>query len=153
MGWLAGPPELIAHLYNLILAMFYGSPRFVQLGAMPALLADLPQVADLRDDYARRASMVHEILSQAPDCRSNPPQGGMFALLDVRGTGLSSDRFARLLLERKAIAVVPCDGFGPSGYGQLRISLTLEDARLAAAARRIAELACEVSGRGVVEAS
>ena len=148
MGWLAGPQELIAHLYNLILAMFYGSPRFVQLGAMPALTADLPEVASLRDDYARRATMVHEILATAPNCRSNPPQGGMFALLDVRGTGLSSDRFARLLLERKAIAVVPCDGFGPSGYGQLRISLTLDDTRLADAARRIVELAAEVAKTG-----
>ena len=69
----------------------------------------------------------------------------MFALLDVRGTGLSAEAFARLLLERKAIAVVPCDGFGPSGYGQLRISLTLSDASLAAAAHRIVDLAREVS--------
>jgi arginine:pyruvate transaminase len=145
MGWLAAPPEFIAHLHNLVLAMFYGSPRFVQLGAMPALTADLREVAALREDYARRAAMVHEILSNAPNCRSNPPQGGMFALLDVRGTGFGSDRFARLLLEKKAIAVVPCDGFGPSGYGQLRISLTLDDARLAHAARSIVALACEVS--------
>jgi len=146
MGWLAGPPELVAHLHNLILAMFYGSPRFVQLGAMPALTADLPEVASLRADYARRASMVHDILSQASNCRSNPPQGGMFALLDVRGTGLGSDGFARLLLEKKAIAVVPCDGFGPSGYGQLRISLTLDDARLADAAHRIVDLALDLTG-------
>ncbi len=145
MGWLAAPPEMIAHLYNLILAMFYGSPRFVQLGAMPALTTDLPEVAALRTDYARRAAMVHGILSTAPHCRSNPPQGGMFALLDVRGTGMSADRFARLLLERKAIAAVPCDGFGPSGRGQLRISLTLDDARLADAARRIVALATEIS--------
>ena len=58
MGWLAAPPEMIAHLYNLILAMFYGSPRFVQLGAMPALTVDLPEVAGLSADYARRAAMV-----------------------------------------------------------------------------------------------
>jgi arginine:pyruvate transaminase len=145
MGWLAGPPELTAHLHNLILAMFYGSPRFVQLGALPALTAELPEVASLRQDYARRAALVHAILATAPNCRSNPPQGGMFALLDVRGTGLSAEAFARLLLERKAIAVVPCDGFGPSGYGQLRISLTLSDASLAAAAHRIVDLAREVS--------
>jgi arginine:pyruvate transaminase len=145
MGWLAAPPALIAHLHTLILAMFYGSPRFVQLGAMPALTADLPEVATLRRDYARRAAMVHEILSTAPHCRSNPPQGGMFALLDVRGTGFGSDQFARLLLEKKAIAVVPCGGFGPSGYGQIRISLTLDDARLADAARSIVALAADVS--------
>jgi arginine:pyruvate transaminase len=145
MGWLAGPPELVAHLHDLILAMFYGSPRFLQLGVLPALSAELPEVACLRDDYARRAMMVHEILSDAPNCRSNLPQGGMFALFDVRGIGLGSVRFAELLLERKAIAVVPCDGFGPGGYGQLRISLTLDDVRLAAAARRIVELASEVS--------
>ena len=68
----------------------------------------------------------------------------MFALLDVRGTGMSADRFARLLLESKAIATVPCDGFGPSGRGQLRISLTLDDARLADAAWRIVAFASEV---------
>jgi arginine:pyruvate transaminase len=148
MGWLAAPPAMIEHLYKLILSMFYGSPRFVQLGAMPALTADLPEVAALRADYARRAAMVHAILSTAPDCRSNPPQGGMFALLDVRAMGMSADRFARLLLESKAIAVVPCDGFGPSGYGQLRISLTLNDAELGDAARRIVALTRELSQAG-----
>jgi len=36
----------------------------------------------------------------------------MFVLLDVRGTGLGSFDFARLLLERESGAVLPCDGFG-----------------------------------------
>ena len=145
MGWLVGPPELIGHLQTLILAMLYGSAPFLQLGALPALKADLPEVALLRSDYERRARLVHDILATAPNCRSNRPQGGMFALLDVRETGLSSDAFARLLLEKKAIAVVPCDGFGPCGYGQLRISLTVEDARLEDAAHRIVALAREIA--------
>jgi aspartate/methionine/tyrosine aminotransferase len=45
-------------------------------------------------------------------------------LLDVRGTGLGSPEFALGLLEREHVAVLPCDGFGPSAAGHLRIALS-----------------------------
>ena len=61
----------------------------------------------------------------------------MFVLLDIRGTGMAAQQFARLLLENKDVAVLPCDAFGPSAAGHLRISLTEPDARLAEAGRRI----------------
>ena len=61
----------------------------------------------------------------------------MFALLDVRPTGLTSMAFAEALLDEEAIAVLPCDAFGFSAAGHLRISLTLPEQRLYEAARRI----------------
>ena len=65
----------------------------------------------------------------------------MFVLLDVRGTGLGAGAFARLLLERQAVAVLPCDGFGASAEGYLRIALSAPDARLTEAGRRIVRFA------------
>jgi arginine:pyruvate transaminase len=121
--------------------MLYGGPPFTQLGALAALTTDLPQVAALREEYRRRAALVSGILAQAPNCRVTPPEGGMFVMLDIRGTGLTSEAFARALLEQEAVAVLPCDGFGPSGAGQLRLSLTSAEARLAEAGRRIVRLA------------
>jgi arginine:pyruvate transaminase len=141
LGWIIAPAELVRHLFNLILCMLYGGPPFTQLGALAALTTDLPQVAALREEYRRRAALVSGILAQAPNCRVTPPEGGMFVMLDIRGTGLTSEAFARALLEQETVAVLPCDGFGPSGVGQLRLSLTSAEARLAEAGRRIVRLA------------
>ena len=60
---------------------------------------------------------------------------------DIRGTGLGAPEFAHRLLDREGVAVLPCDGFGPSAAGYLRIALTAADARLEEAARRILRLA------------
>jgi arginine:pyruvate transaminase len=65
----------------------------------------------------------------------------------VRGTGLGGAEFARLLLEREAVAVLPCDGFGPSAAGHLRIALSASEARLQEAGERIVRFAHALAGR------
>jgi arginine:pyruvate transaminase len=65
----------------------------------------------------------------------------MFILLDVRGTGLTSSAFAARLLDAEGVAVLPCDGFGASAAGHLRIALCAPDARLGTAAERIVRFA------------
>jgi arginine:pyruvate transaminase len=65
----------------------------------------------------------------------------MFVLLDIRGTGLDAQTFARELLFGEHVAVLPCDGFGPSVAGHLRISLTAPEPRLSEAGRRIVRFA------------
>ncbi|HEX4616386.1 MAG TPA: pyridoxal phosphate-dependent aminotransferase [Stellaceae bacterium] len=145
-GWIIGPPELSGHLFNLLLSMTYGSPAFIQDGVMPALENDLPEVAALREAYRNRAGMLSEILAEAPNCRVTPPEGGMFVLMDIRGTGVASTPFAHDLLMREHVAVLPCDSFGPSAAGHLRISLTAAELRLTKAARRIVRFARSIAG-------
>jgi arginine:pyruvate transaminase len=145
-GWIIGPPELSGHLFNLLLSMTYGSPAFIQDGVMPALENDLPEVAALREAYRNRAGMLSEILAEAPNCRVTPPEGGMFVLMDIRGTGVASTPFAHDLLMREHVAVLPCDSFGPSAAGHLRISLTTAELRLTKAARRIVRFARSIAG-------
>ncbi len=140
-GWVVGPPALVRHLFNLLLCMTYGAPAFIQDGALAALREDLPEVAALRQAYRARAAMVSRRLAAAPGCRVIPPEGGMFVLLDVRESGLDAGEFARGLLESEGVAVLPCDGFGPSAAGHLRIALSAPDARLAEAGHRIVRFA------------
>jgi arginine:pyruvate transaminase len=140
-GWIIGPAALSRHLFDLLVAMIYGSPAFIQDGVMPALENDLPEVAALRDAYRDRALLLSRILAEAPNCRVTPPEAGMFVLLEIRGTGLDAENFARQLLARENVAVLPCDSFGPSAIGHLRISLTAPEPRLAEAGRRIVRFA------------
>src|ERR1700686_4863068 len=55
-GWVVGPSALSAHLSSLLLSMTYGSPAFIQDGALVALQRELPEVAALREEYRSRAS-------------------------------------------------------------------------------------------------
>lgn len=146
LGWVIGPPALARHLFNLLLSMTYGGPAFIQDGALVALRQDLPEVAALREDYRRRAAMLSALLRDAPGCRVVPPEGGMFVLLDARGTGLDAAAFALRLLEREGVAVLPCDGFGPSAAGHLRIALSAPDPRLREAAERIVRFGRSLAG-------
>jgi arginine:pyruvate transaminase len=145
LGWIVGPPELPRHLFNLLLSMTYGSAAFIQDGALVALSRDLPEVAALREAYRARAGLLSALLREAPGCRAVPPEGGMFVLLDVRGSGLSAADFALRLLEREGVAVLPCDGFGPSAAGHLRIALSAPEPRLEEAGRRIVRFARELA--------
>jgi arginine:pyruvate transaminase len=147
LGWVIGPPALSQHLFRLLLSMTYGSPPFIQQSGLAALSNDLPAVAALREDYRRRAALLSGILANALHCRTLSPEGGMFVLLDIRGTGLAADEFARALLDREQVAVLPCDAFGPSAAGHLRIALTAPDARLAEAGHRIVRFADTLAGR------
>lgn len=141
LGWMAGPPELARHVFNLLLCMVFGGPPFIQEAVLPALQRDLPEVALLREDYRRRGEAMAALLATAPGCQAAPPEGGMFLLVDVRATGLSALAFAEGLLHAQGVAVLPCDSFGDNVAGRLRISLTLPDEALLAAGRRIVDYA------------
>ena len=88
-----------------------------------------------------RSKLLGGTLADAKNCRVVMPEGGMFLLLDVRGTGMSATEFARGLLEAENVALLPADGFGPSLAGHLRVSLTQSDARLAEAGERTVRFA------------
>jgi arginine:pyruvate transaminase len=141
LGWVIGPPALARHLSDLLLCMTYGSPAFIQFGALAAFAAELGEVAALRADYQRRARLLCGVLADAPNCRVVMPEGGMFVLLDIRPTGLGAIEFAQSLLDRDGVAVLACDGFGPSAAGHLRIALCAPDARLQDAGERIVRFA------------
>jgi arginine:pyruvate transaminase len=141
LGWIIAPSILKKPLFDLLVCMLYGGPPFIQDGALVALRQELPNVAAMRETYRSRAALLSHILADAPRCHVTRPEGGMFVLLDVRGTLRSSRDFAAALLEQEAVAVLPCDGFGPSAVGQLRISLTVPEARLEEAGKRIVRFA------------
>jgi arginine:pyruvate transaminase len=146
LGWIIGPPALSRHLFNLLLCMFFGGPGFIQDGALAALENELPEAAGLRRTYRRRAAALSAMLAEAPNCRATPPEGGMFVLFDVRGTGLGSEEFGQALLAKENVALLPCDGFGPSAVGHLRIALTAPEPRLDEAGRRIVRFARSLVG-------
>jgi arginine:pyruvate transaminase len=137
LGWVVGPKELLPHLWNILNCGTFGGSPFVHEGAQVVFEKELPEGLEMRAIYQRRAAMMTRELRDTRHCQVSQPEGGMFVLLDVRDTGLGAEDFARALLHAEHVSVLPCDGFGPSAVGHVRISLTAPDEKLEEGARRI----------------
>jgi arginine:pyruvate transaminase len=145
LGWSVSPPELAKHLGNLALCMLYGSPPFIQDAALAALERPPAELAQMKAAYRRRRDLVCGRLGSARGLRCHRPEGGMFAMVDVRGTGLSAHDFASGLLEAEGVSVLPGDAFGPSATGHVRISLGNSDEELARACERLERYAASLA--------
>lgn len=141
MGWAFGPKPLAAHLARLTLCMLYGSPGFIQAGAVAALEEAGGQSAAMREAYRDRRDLLVSALDGKAGLRVTPPAGGMFVMADIRATGLDAQHFAERLLEAEAVSVLPGGAFGAGGEGFVRISLAASPARLEEAAARILRVA------------
>jgi arginine:pyruvate transaminase len=144
IGWAIGPEPLAEHLSNLSLCMLFGLPDFVQRAAQVALEQDLPEVAQMREEYRLRRDLVCAALGNCPGLKPVRPDGGMFVMVDVRETGLASQAFAERLLDGHGVSVLAGEAFGPSAAGHIRIGLVVGQPRLEMACRRIAQCAEEV---------
>jgi arginine:pyruvate transaminase len=133
LGWSVSPGELPHHLNNLAQCLLYGCPTFIQDAAVVALSREFDEIAVMRQAFRDRRDRVAELVNQVPHVHCLRPEGSMFLMIDVRDSGLTSIDFAERWLEAEGVCALPCDGFGPSGAGFLRISLsapleTLEEA-------------------------
>ena len=137
VGWAVAPAALAAHMETLAGCMLFGSPPFIQDAAAFALERGNGEVAAIRETYLRRLDAVCARLEGMEKIAFHRPQGGMFLMPDIRATGLSAYDFALGLLEHEGVSVTPGDGFGPSGAGHVRLSLSADEAHLAEACNRL----------------
>jgi arginine:pyruvate transaminase len=138
IGWAVGPESLTEHLANLSLCMLFGLPDFVQRAAQVALERDLPEVAQMHEEYRQRRDLVCAMLDDCPGLKPVRPDGGMFVMVDVRQTGLDAQAFAERLLDGYGVSVLAGEAFGPSAAGHIRIGLVVDQVKLADACQRIA---------------
>ncbi len=140
-GWCVGPAEFCQRMLPISETMLFGSQPFIADMTALAVSAPSPVAAGMAARYAARAKAMAAALDGVAGLRVHLPQAGMFALIDVRATGLSGDAFACALLDATYVAVMPGESFGASLAGWLRISLTQSDAVTAEACARIAGFA------------
>jgi arginine:pyruvate transaminase len=141
LGWMIAPLGLAAHAARMTTCTTYGIPTFLQ-DAAATVLDELPNgLPGMLTTYRRRRDRLSDVLDAAPGLQCHRPAGGMFCMLDVRSTGVSSYEFADGLVRSEGVALLPADEFGPTAVGYLRINLGVSDDRVDEAASRIARYA------------
>jgi arginine:pyruvate transaminase len=145
-GWAAGPAEFCDRLLPVSETMLFGVQPFIADMTAMAVSQTFDTAPRMRESYSRRASLVAETLAGSNVIKPLMPEGGMFILLDVGGTGLEGEDFARKLLREKHVAVMPGSSFGEEAKNFIRLSLTVPDDVLREAVGRMADLGQELTG-------
>ena len=143
-GWCVGPAEFCERLLPLSETMLFGSQPFIADMTALAVSEPSPVAAGMADRFARRAGLIVRALDGVAGLRVHRPEAGMFALVDIRATGLTGEAFALGLLDRQKVAVMPGESFGSALRGWLRLSLTQPDDRVIEACSRIVAHATSV---------
>jgi aspartate aminotransferase len=135
-GYCAGPAAVIQSMFLALQQSSRGPATFIQDAAAAALSGPQACVDEMRAEYARRRQQVIDALRDVPRVKVLPPEGGFFAMVDVRALGVPSAEVRRRLLRadqsREAgVAVVHGAAYGPTGEGTLRVSFGSGGATLA----------------------
>jgi aspartate/methionine/tyrosine aminotransferase len=136
-GWLVGPEPLVKHAENLAMCMLFGLPGFIQEATIAALRSGDSAQTRVRDLCNARRDLLVEGLQGTRGIRCSFPEAGMFALIDVRGTGLSGYDFMRGLYDAERVSVIDGGAFGEGTRGFVRLCFATDEAQLAAAILRI----------------
>ncbi len=137
IGYACGPSQIIAamtkiHQYTMLCAPITG-----QIAAMEALRGGFKSIAEMKREYLRRRRFVVEALN-AIGLPCHNPAGAFYVFPSIKSTGQRSLDFARDLLQKKKVALVPGVAFGKSGEGYVRISYASNYENLKEAVVRLA---------------
>jgi LL-diaminopimelate aminotransferase len=135
VGWVAGSPLAIEAIKRLKTNIDSGIFDAVQRAAIAALEGPQEQLRHTLEHYRARRDLLCEGLASM-GLEVPVPRGSIYLWVPVP-EGHSSESFATLLLEEAAIVVAPGNGYGPSGEGFVRFSLTVPDNRLAEGVERL----------------
>lgn len=141
IGWVCGPAEVISHLINLATHTTYGVPGYIQDAALFALNEGTPLEEDVAAPFKRRRQITENLLARQNIVKASPTQGAMYAMLDLRATGMTGQEFSNALLDEHHIATMPGESFGAAGAGHVRVAMTIDDERYSTALKTLMEFA------------
>ncbi len=135
-GFVTGDPALVADLLAIRKQAGMIMPGPVQ-AAMTAALDDDSHAVAQRERYRHRRSVLRAAFAAA-GWRIDHSEAGLY----LWATHPAHDCWsaAELLADQAGILVAPGELYGPAGTRHVRVALTATDERIAAAARRLAEL-------------
>ena len=140
-GWIAASQEFCDRCIPVTETMLFGSQPFLEDAMAFALDNYFPEVDRMKRNYEARAKALVAALKGSKKVSARMPEGGMFVMVDIRKTGLSGNAFAWQLLEEAGVVTMPGESFGQGGSGHLRVALTVDEAQITEACKRIVRLA------------
>ncbi len=139
IGMAVGKAEIIDVLMRVKSNLDSGIPQAIQRMAIAALDGPQSCIDEHNRIYEKRRDRLVEALTGL-GLRLQPPSASLYLWARVPN-GMTSVQFATRLLDEAGVVVTPGVGYGPSGEGYVRLSITIPDDRLEEGVRRMERLA------------
>jgi LL-diaminopimelate aminotransferase len=135
VGWVAGAPVAIEAMKRLKTNIDSGIFDALQRAGIAAIEGPQDYLHECVDRYRHRRDLLCDGLKSI-GLVVEPPRGSIYVWAPVPD-GHTSETFTTFLLDETDIVVAPGNGYGPSGEGFVRFSLTLPDDRLEEGVERL----------------
>jgi LL-diaminopimelate aminotransferase len=136
IGMVVGNPEVVGALRTLKSNLDSGIPQAIQQMAISAFNGPQDCISEHNAIYQRRRDLICEVLNNI-GLVARPPKASLYIWAKVPD-GYNSVDFTADLLDQVGVAVTPGVGYGRSGEGYVRLSLTIPDASLVKGLSRLA---------------
>lgn len=127
-GWRAGytiaNEQMIRRISKVMENTFTSYPPFIQEASAFALRNGENYIMEMKEIMLKRRNFVLETLEDAPSLEMNKIEGTFYAFPKLKGIQ-NSESFARELLDKKMVAVLPGSVFGNGGKKRIRISFSV----------------------------
>lgn len=130
LGYVVGPADLMGKLAVMLQTIYSCLPPFIQYAGVSALDGPPELLRERMSFYEHLRNVMVTELNQIPGISCLAPQGSIYAFPNITGTGLTSQEFARTILDKAGVATVPGTCFGPNGEGYVRFCYLREESIL-----------------------
>ena len=121
VGYTVGPREVIKAMTKVTHYITLSAPNISQLVATKALSLNKKYIEVMRKEYDRRRKFIVKRLNDM--CLPTiMPQGAFYSFSNIKHLSKDSYKFAKDLLKKSKVAVVPGREFGKFGEGYIRCS-------------------------------
>lgn len=135
VGTAAGNREMIDALMVVKSNLDSGIPNAVQYMGIEALKSSEEEIGRRNLIYESRRDRVVASLNRI-GLRVDPPRASLYVWARIPD-GFTSVEFAELILEETDVVVTAGNGYGPSGEGYIRLSLTISEEDLDEGLKRL----------------
>ena len=138
IGFAVGHSEIISGLGRVKTNIDSGLFQAIQEAGTEALNHLDTPLPDIINTYERRRDVMVKGLREV-GLEVDPPKATFYLWIQAPG-GYTSSQFAALLIEQGGIVATPGNGFGEGGEGYIRMALTVDEAKLKEAIKRLKQI-------------
>ena len=147
IGYIAGPPEVIAACVRLQQNLMLSVCSFAQAGAAEALAGPQDCVQEMMAEFDRRRRAVVAGIAAIPGLTlAVEPRGAFYVFVRSEIPGIDSTALTDLFLDKAGVATVPGTTFGKNGEGFFRISYAVSLSDCREGIERIGRVMGEIAG-------
>jgi len=137
VGYVVANKAIIAEMEKLMEHMVSGVTAVAQRAALAAISGSQDCVRQMVERYAKRRELVYNGLNSIKGISCIKPESTFYAFPNISSFGMSSWDFAKYMVKKHKVAMVPGSIFGENGEGFVRISFATSSENLEKALKKI----------------